>query len=90
MLLGDILRHDWAFKGFVTSDCGAIRDIYEGHHFTKSLPEAAAVSLKHGVDTDCADFGEGAEAGAKAGMTEGAAKVALHRAMKSLTEGRTL
>lgn len=31
-----------------------------------------------------------AEAGAKAGMTEGAAKVALHRAMKSLTEGRTL
>jgi RNA polymerase sigma-70 factor (ECF subfamily) len=29
-----------------------------------------------------------AEAGAKAGMTEGAAKVALHRAMKSLTEGQ--
>jgi len=65
-LLTDLLRNAWNFKGYVTSDCAAIRDIYEGHHFTKSLPEAAAVSLKHGVDTDCADFGEGPVAGAKA------------------------
>jgi beta-glucosidase len=65
-LLTDLLRNAWNFKGYVTSDCGAIRDIYEGHHFTKSLAEAAAVSLKHGVDTDCADFGEGPVAGAKA------------------------
>jgi len=65
-LLTDLLRNAWNFKGYVTSDCGAIRDIYEGHHFTKSLAEAAAVSLKHGVDTDCADFGEGPVAGAQA------------------------
>jgi beta-glucosidase len=65
-LLTDLLRNAWNFKGYVTSDCGAIRDIYEGHHFTKSLAEAAAVSLKHGVDTDCADFGEGPVAAAKA------------------------
>jgi beta-glucosidase len=65
-LLTDLLRNAWKFKGYVTSDCGAIRDIYEGHHFTQSLAEAAAVSLKHGVDTDCADFGEGPVAGAKA------------------------
>ena len=65
-LLTDLLRNAWNFKGYVTSDCGAIRDIYEGHHFTQSLAEAAAVSLKHGVDTDCADFGEGPVAGAKA------------------------
>jgi beta-glucosidase len=65
-LLNDLLRGAWAFQGYVTSDCGAIRDIYSGHHFTNTLAEAAAVSLKHGVDTDCADFGEGPEAGAKA------------------------
>jgi beta-glucosidase len=65
-LLTDLLRNAWNFKGYVTSDCAAIRDIYEGHHFVKSLPEAAAISLKHGVDTDCADFGEGPVAGAKA------------------------
>src|SRR5471032_1979373 len=65
-LLTELLRNAWHFTGYVTSDCGAIRDIYQGHHFTTTLAEAAAVSLKHGVDTDCADFGEGPEAGAKA------------------------
>ncbi len=65
-LLTDLLRNAWNFKGYVTSDCGAIRDIYEGHHFTSSLAAAAAVSLKHGVDTDCADFGEGPAAATKA------------------------
>ena len=65
-LLTDTLRGAWAFKGYMTSDCGAIRDIYQGHHFTESLAAAAAVSMKHGVDTDCADFGEGPENGAKA------------------------
>ena len=65
-LLNDLLRGAWNFKGYVTSDCAAIRDIYEGHHFTKSLPEAMAVSLKHGVDTDCADFGEGPVVAAQA------------------------
>jgi len=65
-LLNDLLRGAWNFKGYVTSDCAAIRDIYEGHHFTKSLTEAMAVSLKHGVDTDCADFGEGPVVAAQA------------------------
>jgi beta-glucosidase len=65
-LLTDLLRNAWNFKGYVTSDCGAIKDIYTGHHFVQSQAAAAAVSLKHGVDTDCADFGEGPEAGAKA------------------------
>jgi beta-glucosidase len=65
-LLTDLLRGAWAFKGYVTSDCGAIRDIHDGHHFTDSLAGAAAVSLKHGVDTDCADFGEGPAAASKA------------------------
>jgi beta-glucosidase len=65
-LLTDMLRGAWGFKGYMTSDCGAIRDIYDGHHFTTSLAAAAAVSMKHGVDTDCADFGEGPVAATKA------------------------
>ena len=65
-LLLDTLRQAWNFQGYVVSDCDAIADIdgglnlalfqTSGHHYTKTLAEAAAVSLKHGVDNDCADF----------------------------------
>ncbi len=55
-LLIDQLRKAWGFKGYVVSDCDAIVDIFEGHHFTKSQPEAAAVALKTGMDNECADF----------------------------------
>jgi beta-glucosidase len=55
-LLQDRLRGAWKFKGYVVSDCGAITDIMSGHHFVKTMPEAAAISLKKGTDNDCCDF----------------------------------
>jgi len=55
-LLTEVLRKAWDFKGYMVSDCEAIDNIAFGHHFTKTLPEAAAVSMKHGVDNDCIDF----------------------------------
>ncbi|MGA8310868.1 MAG: glycoside hydrolase family 3 N-terminal domain-containing protein, partial [Terriglobales bacterium] len=55
-LLQDQLRSAWKFNGYVVSDCGAIVDVFQGHHFTKSQAEAAAVSLKTGMDNECADF----------------------------------
>jgi beta-glucosidase len=55
-LLEDQLRGKWGFKGYVVSDCGAVTDIFAGHHFTKSQPEASAISLKRGMDNECGDF----------------------------------
>jgi beta-glucosidase len=55
-LLEHTLRGAWKFNGYVVSDCDAVADIYNGHHFTRSLAEAGAVSLKTGMDNECADF----------------------------------
>jgi Beta-glucosidase-related glycosidases len=55
-LLNDVLRQAWGFKGVVVSDCDAIQDIAEGHKYTKTVAEAAAISLKHGVDNDCSTW----------------------------------
>ncbi len=55
-LLEDQLRGKWGFKGYVVSDCGAVTDIFNGHKFTKSQPEASGISLKRGMDNECGDF----------------------------------
>ena len=55
-LLQDQLRAAWKFRGYVVSDCDAIVDIYSGHHFASSMAEAGAVSMKTGMDNECADF----------------------------------
>ena len=54
-LLTQRLRADWHFDGHVTSDCGAIDDITNGHHYTKTNIEGAALAVKSGTDTGC-DF----------------------------------
>src|SRR6185312_13900606 len=41
-LLDEHLRHDWGFKGYVVSDCGAVTDISDNHHFTKTMEEGVA------------------------------------------------
>jgi len=52
-LLTDILRRDWGFQGFITSDCNAVADITQGHHQGKTLADAAALAVKAGTDTGC-------------------------------------
>src|SRR6266436_7860210 len=52
-LLDEHLRRDWGFQGYVVSDCGAMTDIFEGHHYAKSLEEAAADAFKAGTDLIC-------------------------------------
>ena len=52
-LLQDRLRAAWGFQGYVVSDCGAVRDIFSGHHYRPTLPQAAAISVIRGMDNEC-------------------------------------
>jgi beta-glucosidase len=54
-LLQDQLRGKWGFQGYVVSDCGAVLDIFKGHHFKPTQPEASAISLQRGMDNECVD-----------------------------------
>ena len=57
-LLQHTLRGAWKFGGYVVSDCSAVHDIFEGHHFRASQTEASAISLMRGMDNECITFGE--------------------------------
>ena len=53
VLLTEILRQDWGFKGHVVSDCGALENFHNYHKLTTNLQESAALALKSGVDINC-------------------------------------
>jgi beta-glucosidase len=52
-ILYGILRNEWGFKGYITSDCWAISDFYKYTHFAKDATEAAAQAVKAGTDLEC-------------------------------------
>jgi beta-glucosidase len=58
LLLQDHLRDAWHFDGYVTSDCAAVADIANGHHFAPDMAHAAADAVKAGDDLECG-FGPG-------------------------------
>jgi beta-glucosidase len=55
-LLEHLLRGAWGFQGYVVSDCGAVRDIFSGHRYRPTQPQASAISLQRGMDNECIDF----------------------------------
>lgn len=54
-MLGDILRGEWKFPGFVTSDGDALQMLYETHHVAAGKAGAAREALSAGVDYDLSD-----------------------------------
>ncbi|MCW4462046.1 glycoside hydrolase family 3 C-terminal domain-containing protein [Sphingomonas sp. BT-65] len=53
LLLKDHLRGAWGFKGYVVSDCDAVRDIDENHKYAPDAAAGVAIALRSGVDNEC-------------------------------------
>ena len=52
----DLWRYSTLPDGWVVSDCDAVANIYDPHHYRKTPQEAAAAGLKAGTDLDCGGF----------------------------------
>jgi beta-glucosidase len=51
-LLGSLLRGEWGFQGFITSDGGALQTLYQTHHVAADATDAARQAIAAGVDYD--------------------------------------
>lgn len=52
-LMQKILRDDWGFKGYVTSDCGGVTLFWKTHKTHDTQEKAAADAVLHGTDCEC-------------------------------------
>ncbi|WP_260599207.1 glycoside hydrolase family 3 C-terminal domain-containing protein [Sphingomonas endolithica] len=53
LLLDEHLRDAWNFRGYVVSDCDAVKDIADNHHYAPDGAAAVAAAMRAGVDNEC-------------------------------------
>ena len=56
-LMIDILRNQWGFDGYVTSDCGGINHFHRTHRTHPDKKSASADAVLHGTDCECSSDG---------------------------------
>ncbi len=54
-LLDKVLRQEWGFRGYVTSDGNGLQMLTETHHIAANNADAARMALDAGVDYDLSD-----------------------------------
>ncbi|HEV2328963.1 MAG TPA: glycoside hydrolase family 3 C-terminal domain-containing protein, partial [Verrucomicrobiae bacterium] len=55
-LLNTVLKREWGCQGFVLSDLGAIRRLYDVHHVAASPADAVCLAINSGVNMQFYDF----------------------------------
>jgi beta-glucosidase len=69
-LMTERLRGDWGFTGFTVSDCDAVGNIYQFHHYRLEAPAAAAAAIRAGTDINCGTTYAGLPAAVRAGLVD--------------------
>jgi beta-glucosidase len=54
-LLDRVLRQEWGFKGYITSDGDGLQMLYQTHHVAYNSIDAAKMGLEAGIDYDLSD-----------------------------------
>ena len=54
-LLDKVLRQEWGFRGYITSDGNGLQMLTETHHIAANNADAARMALAAGVDYDLSD-----------------------------------
>ena len=54
-LMINILRKEWNFEGYATSDCGAISDFWRDHKTEPNAKTAASKAVRSGTDLECGE-----------------------------------
>ncbi|KAH7513444.1 hypothetical protein FEM48_Zijuj12G0200600 [Ziziphus jujuba var. spinosa] len=55
-LLKNTIRGEWRLNGYIVSDCDSVGVLYDNQHYTETPEEAAADTIKAGLDLDCGPF----------------------------------
>jgi beta-glucosidase len=82
LLLQNRLRGAWGFKGYVVSDCDAVKDIADNHKYVPDQAAAVAAALKLGVDNEC----NGDTLGDNGSVAVNRYKEALQRGLLTMTD----